>query len=492
MTKTGCVYLVGAGCGSADLITLRGLRLLQSCDAVVYDALIDPELLKAASRAELYPAGKRGGRQSMPQEEINEMLVRLASEGKRVVRLKGGDPYVFGRGGEEVLALRAADIPFEEVPGISSSVAIPAEAGIPVTHRELSRSFHVITGHTTVAGMPEDIGALAALRGTLVFLMGLGALEQIADGLMAAGKPGSTPAAVVSGGNAPRHFAVRGTLETIASKTREAGVQPPAVIVVGETAALDFSATLKKPLDGVRVRLMGTDAFTEKLALPLRELGAAVSWAMTAEIRPLPLGFDLRQLREGRPRWVVLTSGNGVRCFFERLAEADVDLRSLCHCKFAAIGPATRKALAQHGILADLCPGRATGADLGKALCEAVAPGEEVLLFRAAGSDAALRLALEEKAIPAREFALYETVFTPTGETGAADYLTFASAGGVRSYFEDCGAPEPGTTCVCIGPVTAAELRKHTDAPFLTAPEILAEGIVQCILDNEQKRKMES
>ena len=191
MHKKGFVYLVGAGCGSADLITVRGLRLLQSCDAVVYDDLIDPALLAQAAHAEQHPAGKRCGRHSMPQSEINSLLVRLGQSGKTVVRLKGGDPFVFGRGGEEFLALQAAGVPCEEVPGISSCIAVPAAAGIPVTHRGASRSFHVITGHTAQTGdtLPESLEALAALHGTLVFLMGLNSLEQIAARLTAAGKP---------------------------------------------------------------------------------------------------------------------------------------------------------------------------------------------------------------------------------------------------------------------------------------------------------------
>ena len=213
MHKKGFVYLVGAGCGSADLITVRGLRLLQSCDAVVYDDLIDPALLAQAAHAEQHPAGKRCGRHSMPQSEINSLLVRLGQSGKTVVRLKGGDPFVFGRGGEEFLALQAAGVPCEEVPGISSCIAVPAAAGIPVTHRGASRSFHVITGHTAQTGdtLPESLEALAALHGTLVFLMGLNSLEQIAARLTAAGKPPETPAAVVSGGNAPHPATVRGT-----------------------------------------------------------------------------------------------------------------------------------------------------------------------------------------------------------------------------------------------------------------------------------------
>ena len=275
MKETGCVYLVGAGCGSADLITVRGLRLLQSCGAVVYDALIDPALLEEAPLAERYPAGKRSGSHSMPQEEISALLVRLAREGKTVVRLKGGDPFVFGRGGEEILALQEAGIPFEEVPGISSAVAIPAEAGIPVTHRELSRSFHVITGRTAAGGelLPESLQALAALQGTLVFLMGLGGLERIAAGLIAAGKSPQTPAAVVSGGNSPSPANLRGTLETIAEQARAAAVQAPAVIVVGETAALHLESGISRSLRGVSVGLTGTPAFAAKLADTLRGPG---------------------------------------------------------------------------------------------------------------------------------------------------------------------------------------------------------------------------
>lgn len=244
----GTVYLVGAGCGQADLITLRGLRLLQNCSAVVYDDLIDPELLnKVPAQALRFAMGKREGCHSARQEEICAKLVELAWEGKNVVRLKGGDPFVFGRGGEEALALLEAGVPFEVVPGVTSAVAIPAMAGIPVTHRGTSQSFHVVTARTadTEDGLPAYFDGLARLPGTLVFLMGLSRLETIAARLMAAGKPDRTPAAVVSGGNAPRPATVRGTLADIAAKTRAAGVRPPAVIVVGETAALELIYPLK-------------------------------------------------------------------------------------------------------------------------------------------------------------------------------------------------------------------------------------------------------
>ena len=240
-TKIGRVFLVGAGCGRADLITLRGFNLLKACDAVVYDDLIDRELLAAVpGTAECFYMGKRQGKHGASQEEICEALIRLAREGKRVVRLKGGDPYVFGRGGAEMMALLAAGIPCEEVPGVSSAIAIPAEAGIPVTHRGLSQSLHIITGHTALGkeGLPEDLERLAGLNGTLVFLMGLSRLERLAGRLMAGGKSPDTPAAVLSGGCAPSRQEVRGTLGNIAEKAKKAGVLPPAVIVIGQTASL--------------------------------------------------------------------------------------------------------------------------------------------------------------------------------------------------------------------------------------------------------------
>lgn len=237
----GEVWLVGAGCGAADLITVRGLRLIRRCDAIIYDDLIDEALLdEAPAHAERVYMGKRSGRHSAPQADICAELIRQARLGRRVVRLKGGDPYLFGRGGEEMLALRAAGVPCHEVPGIPSAIGIAAEAGIPVTHRGVSRSLHILTGHTagTADGLPEELDRLAQMEGTLVFLMGLARLEHIAGRLMAAGKPGDTPAAVISGGNSPNPACVRGMLKTIAQAARQ--VQPPAILVIGAAAAMDL------------------------------------------------------------------------------------------------------------------------------------------------------------------------------------------------------------------------------------------------------------
>ena len=252
-TPLGSVALVGAGCGKADLITLRGLRLLQQCQAVVYDDLIDPALLDAAPEsAKRFYMGKRSGLHAASQTEINRKLIELARSGLQVVRLKGGDPYLFGRGGEEMLALKAAGIPCQEVPGIPSAIGIAAEAGIPVTHRGISHSLHIITAHTadTPDGLPADFDALAKLSGTLVFLMGLERLATITTRLLAAGKNENTPSAVISGGNAPNPVQVRAPLFQLEQAVKNANVSAPAIILVGDVTAMDLSA-LSDPLKGL-------------------------------------------------------------------------------------------------------------------------------------------------------------------------------------------------------------------------------------------------
>ncbi len=239
--EKGKVILAGAGCGAYDLITVRGLNAVRDAQVLVYDDLIDERLLSHTGEScEKIYVGKRSGKHSMPQEEINALLIAKAKEGKLVVRLKGGDPFVFGRGGEEILALRQAGIEVEEIPGISSAVAVPAASGIPVTHRGISRGFHVITGHGAEGSLTEKMETLAALEGTLIFLMGLGNIEEITEGLIASGKPESTPVAVIRGGFADTAQTIRGCLGDIAEKTKQSGLMSPAVIVIGECAGMDL------------------------------------------------------------------------------------------------------------------------------------------------------------------------------------------------------------------------------------------------------------
>ena len=510
----GMVFLVGAGCGPADLITVRGLRLLEQCDAVVYDDLIDRELLLAApEHARRIYMGKRQGKHGASQEEICETLIRLAREGLRVVRLKGGDPYVFGRGGEEMLALKAAGIFCEQVPGITSAAAIPAEAGIPVTHRGMSRSFHVITGHTAQGkeGLPEDLEKLAGLNGTLVFLMGLSHLDAIAGGLMKAGKSPDTPAAVLRGGCAPDRQAVRGTLGMIGEMVRQAGIKPPAVIVVGETAGLNLSAESALPLLGVQAGLVGTPAVTEKLKSLLEHAGARVQTVLRAQVEALPLSIDLEALCDGSPRWLVFTSANGVRVFFDALHGQKIDLRRLAACRFAVIGPATGDALSDRGILPDLCPETYTSAALADALAERMkAEGEtgEAVLLRSRKGAKILPETLRAAGFAVRDVPLYDVRAILPAEGGPAleegalpwklDYLLFSSAGGVEQFFAQYGAVPEGTVCACIGEVTAGQLKKHAakdsgrPAPYtgniLTAREATAQALAEAVIRDAQEQ----
>lgn len=470
----GAVTLVGAGCGRADLITVRGLRAIQRCQAVVYDDLIDLKLLEAAPEtARRIYMGKRSGVAGATQAQINEQLIALAREGLRVVRLKGGDPYLFGRGGEEMLALREAGIPCREIPGIPSAIGIPAEAGIPVTHRGLSRGLHIVTGHTadTAGGLPGGMAEMAGLPGTLVFLMGLGSLERIAEELMAGGKAGSTPAAVISGGNSPNPACVRGNLQNIAARVRQAGVQAPAVILIGAVAALRLGSR-DKPLAGVRVGITGTEAVAEKQKALLEALGAETEWVSRCGIEPRPMGREPEQ--QG---WLVFTSANGVGVFFGSRNPEDWKNR-----KFAVIGPATAAALEALGIRAAVCPREYTGEALAQAIAHAAEPGEPVTLLRSSQGGSALPELLEAAGHPVTHIPLYDPV--PAGELGATDgldYLTFASAGGVQQFFRRGGVISPGVKCVCIGKNTEEVLRRHFAGPSRIAKEATVESMVETI-----------
>lgn len=471
--KLGKVYLTGAGCGGAELLTLRARELISACDCLVYDDLIDEGILALAPpEAELVHVGKRAGRHSMRQEEINRVLVECAGRFAKVVRLKGGDPFVFGRGGEEFLALNASGIECETVPGISSAIAIPELAGIPVTHRGLARSFHVVTAHTAGDGLPEDIDELAKLGGTLVFLMGLGRLEQLAAALIGAGMDPATPAAVVSGGNAKKPACVRAPILDIAARTREAGVEAPAVIVVGPAAALELRSPGAGPLSGVRVALTGTESFQERLRARLAPLGAELRSA--ARTRLLPLDFELSPDElHGRGGWLAFTSPNGVELALDRLFERGLDLRRLGGWRIAAIGPATAGALARRGLRADLVPDAHSSAALAAALAPRLRPDETLLLLRSARGAAVLA------GLPgARDIAVYDTLTSVSPLP--CDYLVLGSAGGAADFF--AAEPEPPGTAVCVGPVTAAAVPPGVRK--LVSRGTSADGIVSAILED--------
>lgn len=486
----GTVSLVGAGCGKADLITLRGLRLLQRCQAVVYDDLIDPALLEAAPEtAQRIYMGKRSGAHSASQAEINETLIALARSGLDVVRLKGGDPYLFGRGGEEMLALQKAGIPCREVPGIPSAIGIPAEMGIPVTHRGASQGLHIITAHTadTPDGLPRDFDALAKLNGTLVFLMGLGQLPRIADRLMAGGKDVSTPTAVLSGGNSPNPVTVRAPLGSLAQAAKAAKAASPAIILVGPVAAMDLNTAPGgrpdgfSPLSGIRVGITGTDSVALKQVSVLEALGAETVRLAQSRIVDRALPETLSDLTL-EPCWAVFTSPNGVRSLLSRVSP-----QVFSACKIAAIGSSTGNALEDFGLRVSLCPGKFTSVDLAHALQKAAQPGEKILLLRSSIGSRELPEILREAGFSVEDIPVYdlEPVFSQEALPEGLNYLTFASASGVELFFKTFGAVPPETKCVCIGGVTARALEAHLDAPFLTAAHISVQGMVDAILAQE-------
>ncbi len=429
---SGRVFLVGAGPGDPGLLTARALELIAQADAILYDRLIPAGALDGARPdALLVYVGKEGGGPSMAQDEIEQRLVEHARAGRSVVRLKGGDPFVFGRGGEEALVLREAGIPFEVVPGVSAGVAASAYAGIPVTHRDRASAVAFVTGHED-PDKPEsaiDWPALASFPGTLVFYMGVRQLPHIAERLIASGRPGDEPAAVIERGTLPGQRTVLATLETIAARAEAEAIRPPSITLVGPVAALreQLHWFEDRPLAGRTIAVTRARAQASGLAARLRVLGAEVVEAPAIRVvaldPPLP-DLDAYDL-------VCITSPNGVRLLFERLAAAGRDARALHGARIAAIGPGTARALREHGLIADVVPERFVA----EALVEVLAgvPVERALIARARVARDVLPDALRARGAEVDVLDLYETVAEPLdagtlAATTAADYVTFTSS----------------------------------------------------------------
>jgi uroporphyrinogen III methyltransferase/synthase len=466
------VHLVGAGPGDPGLITVRGLELLRSADVVLTDNLVPRELLEGL-RGEVVDVGKVGGGEQVPQEETHRLLVEHARAGRVVVRLKGGDPFVFGRGGEEAQLCLEHGIPFSVVPGVTAGVAAPAAAGIPVTHRGLSTGVAFVTGRDT-AGQPPDLAALARFPGTLVFYMGVRGLGVLAAGLIDNGRDGDEPAAVVERGTLPGQRVIRATLATLADAATAAEVRAPAITVVGDVAALDLVADL--PLAGRTIAVTRARPQASALAARLRGLGAEVIEAPAIRIEPLPAklpdltGFDL----------LCLTSPNGVR----RLLEIVHDARALAGPRLAAIGPGTAAALREGGIEPDLVPARSVAEGLAEAL-EGIDVRRALLARGEEGRDV-LPDALRARGAEVEILALYRTVAEPLAADAraaalAADDLVFASASAVRAFHAAAGTLA-GPRLVSIGPATSEALRALGFAPGLEAAEHTPDGLVDALL----------
>lgn len=498
MNKFGRVYIVGAGCGSYDLITLRGKKLIEQCSVIVYDSLIDTALLDyAPDNAERICVGKRAGRHSEAQENINNLLIEKAREGNTVVRLKGGDPFVFGRGGEEISALQKNNIEYAVVPGISSAIAVPELAGIPVTHRGSSRSFHVITGHTADDMLPENMSAYASLDGTLVFLMGLKNLKRIAKILIEKGKDESTPAAVISNGATAAQRVVTGALKDIAEIVREQNLTAPAVIVIGEVAKFDFSQTIKMPLENITVAATGTKRFVNKLSSRLNNLGASVKnldYLNVIEYCDNP-SFDNALMNLTDYSWIVLTSINGAEIFFSRLNKLKIDVRKLAKIKFAVIGSGTSRALENHGIFADLVPESYTSEALGNKLSEKASEGERILILRARQGSKELTKILDRKNMSFDDIKTYDVQSAASnfiGEEINTDFIAFASSSGVNAFFESGYRISAKTKIICIGSVTANALRRRSTKNIRICETSNIEGIVDTIIREVQNEEIQT
>src|SRR5579859_3424340 len=402
----GKVYIVGAGPGDPGLLTLRAKEVLSKADAVVYDALIHSRILDFIPvAARKIFRGHRSRKGSLSQSQINDLLVKLAWQGKQVVRLKGGDPFVFGRGAEEALELDRLGIDFEVVPGVTSAIAVPAYAGIPVTHRAMNSSFTVITGHEDPQkGEPQiDWQSLAENNGTLVFLMGFHTLPQLCERLIREGKAGDTPAAVVQSGTTSRQRAVTGTLKTITSLVEKAALKPPATFIVGKVVGLsDQLHWLRhKPLFGMRILVTRTRSQASFLSGMLAEKRAEVVEIPTLEIIPRPLVPRAKNLirNAGSYEWIVFTSANAVEIFMDRLFELGRDARTLAGAKIACVGEATAAVLRRFGVRANLVPKDYKQEGLVKAFGAVVLKDKRILLPRPEeGRDILLRWLKEKKA----------------------------------------------------------------------------------------------
>lgn len=459
----GKVILVGAGPGDPGLLTVKAQQMLGAADVVVYDRLIGEEILEHAPQAKKIYVGKEQGKHPVPQDRINEILFEQACEHELVVRLKGGDPYIFGRGGEEADYLAERGVAVEEIPGVTSALAAPSYAGIPPTYRNLATSVHIITGHTAKSDQPEmDFEALARVGGTLIFLMSVASTPYIAAGLLANGLAADTSAALVEKGTLPQQRLVKGSLATIGELVKTEKVVSPAILIVGQVVDasehLDWFA--KRPLFGTTVVVTRPKKRAGTLAEKLRSLGAEVISlpCITSEtLASEPVVNALENIVDYS--WLVLTSPQGVESLFEILTTMKRDARIFAPVKIAAVGEATSKALLDHGLVADYMPKQYDAIHLAGGLVDQLTPEDRVLMLRAQKGTEVLPQKLGEKDVAFDDVPLYRTVpmtddnpaLAEKLTSGTIDYITFTSASTVEGFSAAYPNVSEGFTAVCIG-----------------------------------------
>ncbi len=470
--STGKVWLVGAGPGDIGLFTLKGMETLKNAEVVVYDSLVGQGVLsQIPESARCINVGKRASNHTMPQEQINQVLVEEAKKGYRVVRLKGGDPFLFGRGGEELELLVKENIPYEIVPGVTSPISVPAYHGIPVTHRDFTSSLHIITGHKKQGESYDiDFEALVRTKGTLVFLMGVGALKDICNALLKAGMDKEMPAAILQKGTTAGQKRIVATVSTLEEEVVRQGIETPAIIIVGKVCSLadEFAWYEKLPLAGYKVLVTRPRDLISSMASKLRLLGAEVLELPAIRTEPLQ---DQRELYHAfeeleQYQWIAFTSPTGVRVFFDEMKKSGTDVRKMGSVKLAAIGNGTAKALKEHGFFADLMPEIFDGAALGKALCEACEGWEKILIPRAKiGNHEILEELQKKPGLCICDLATYDTFYEASEvidqktefEAGSIDCAVFTSASTVRGFAEATpGLDYAKVRAACIGKQTKA------------------------------------
>ena len=504
---SGKVFLVGAGPGDPRLLTVGAMNCLRKADVVVYDHLADESILSyVPPTAERIYVGKQSRKHTMQQEDINVLLADKADEGKTVVRLKGGDPFVFGRGGEEALVLLARGIPFEVLPGVTSAISVPAYAGIPVTHRGVAVSFAVITGHEDPTKSESHVQwkHLATGVDTLVFLMGVANLPVTTKNLIAYGRPADTPAAIIRWGTRPNQETYVTTLGEAAAMAERDGIRPPAIFIVGEVVNLRnqlrwFDRADIRPLHGKNILVTRARAQASALTEKLTALGASCIEAPVIRIAPPADNYAAldRAIRELHTyHWLIFTSVNGAEHFFSRLHTAGKDSRALGYAKVAAIGSATAKALCSFGIHADIVPEEFRAEALVDALVPILPPRARILLARAQEARDVLPESLRSHGAAVDVIPAYETVPEREGGEelaeqlmrGEIDFVTFTSSSTVKNFVRQLGniTPLQHTKIACIGPVTAETARSFALEPDIVAENYTIDGLVHAIREYVQ------
>ncbi len=506
------VWIAGAGPGKPAYITEEVRRILPLCDCLLYDALLDPELLElCAPQTERLYVGKRSGKHSMKQEEINALLLQKAGEGKKVLRLKGGDPFLFGRGGEECLALQEAGIPYAVIPGVTSAFSVPMAAGIPVTHRGTAQMVTVVTGHTAEGEL--DYGMLAGLPSTLVFLMGVHALPRITRSLIEQGMDPEKPAAVISNGTRPEQYVLRSTVGKIADEAAEDDkVVTPAVIVVGDVATLQMQSPKSAPF---HVTVCGTESFCGKMEARIPSYGGNVTALPYVSIRPVDLPDDPDVTEDFRSYTdLVFTGRNAIDCFFALLEKNGRDLRILGDKRISVIGEATGRYLSErYHIKADLCPEVFTSDGLADLLIQESRSDGRYFIPRSKQGNTVIADRLKEAGIPFRELPVYESVFASScaedvrvyadraerrlkryreADPLYKEWIVFASAEGVRKFFAHGGTIPDGVLPLCIGPYTEQELKKNTKIPSVVAQKASAEGLIDKMIEGMEDESIQT